>query len=70
MADASERTTGLALPYFMASTRRRPGPLKASTAGVAADGGAGAAATAQRAHGAGPGRRHDGHCVERSTPVV
>ena len=70
MALASERTTGLALPYFSASTKRRPGPVKANTAGTADVHGAGRAATAQHAHGAGPGRRQAGHWVGRSTPLV
>ena len=61
MAPASAATTGLALPYFKASSRRRPEPVKASTAGTAADPGAGAAVVAHRAHGTRPGRRQDGH---------
>jgi hypothetical protein len=70
MAPASDRTTGLAFPYFSAKSSRRPGPLNASTAGTAAARGAGATAAAQREHGAGPSRRHTGHWAGRSTPPV
>jgi hypothetical protein len=70
IARANDRTTGRALPYLRASTRRRPPPENERTAGTGANAGADSTVAAHRTQGASPGRRQIGHWTGSSTPPV